>query len=83
MPDKWKFAKMREEKRNVISEAPKIDKEKADKKEEQTEEKKKEEVEKEKSVAEQHAKEAKQQEKEHKHTTSVKEPTYHRMALKK
>jgi len=50
---------------------------------EKTEEKKKDESEKEKSVAEQRSKEAKQDINTQKHTTKIKEESYHRQALKK
>ena len=82
LPEHWKFVKGKHETKHKKVEAPKeIPKEET--KDERTEEEKKAESEKEKSVAEARQIDAKQQAKAEKHTTSVKEPTYHRMALKK
>ena len=82
VPDQVKFLKQKHEKRHKVS-APKEKPKAEEKKEEKTEEEKKVEGEKEKSAAEQKEKFAEQQTKAQKHTTKVKESTFHRMALKK
>lgn len=86
MPDVWKFAKQKNEKlhKEPQTKSSKKETEKAETKtEEQTDEKKKEESEKEQSVANVRAAEAKLDAKTQKHTSKVKEPQIHRMALKK
>ena len=82
LPDHWKFVKQKAERKHKPSEKPKAQSEKKEV-EEKTEEEKKSEIEKEKSVAEVRALEAKQDAKVAKHTTKVKESTFHRLALKK
>lgn len=86
MPSELKFRKIKQD-RLMLKLRPRAEESKKteDKKkiEEKTEEEKKEEVEKEKSVAEFKEKEIKKDAKAKKHTTKVKEPQYHRMALQK
>ena len=81
-PEHIKFLKQKQEKRHKPAEQQKVQV-KEEKKEEKTEEQKTEEKEKEKSVAEARQMEAKQDAKVQKHLTKVKEPGYHRTALKK
>jgi len=83
-PATHRFAKIKHEKRHRASAVPtpKIQP-KEEKPSEQTEEKKKAEKEKEMAVAESRALEAKADAKAKKHTTKVKEESYHRMALQK
>ncbi|MEK6800587.1 MAG: 50S ribosomal protein L31e [Nanoarchaeota archaeon] len=87
MPEKSRFQKIKQEKlldRNRAKQPkspPKLDSKEISK--EETAEEKKSEKEKELSVADQRAAEAKQDAKAKKHTTKVKEPQIHRMALQK
>jgi len=83
VPVHVKFLKKKHEKLNRPAEKPKSPTQPIEKKEEKSKEEKKEEKEKAKSVAEQHAKQAKQEAKAQQKATSVKEPGYHRQALKK
>ena len=87
MPEHVRFLKQKLEKRHKPGEKkpekPEEQKPQEEKPEEKSEEKKIEEQEKEKAVAEQHIKEAEIQAKAQKHLTKVKEPGFHRMALKK
>jgi large subunit ribosomal protein L31e len=81
-PKYVEFSKKKNEKfkkEAVKKEEPK----KEEKKEEKTEEQKKDESEKEKAVEQQNIKQAEQQAKVEKHTTKIKAPEIHRMALKK
>lgn len=83
MPEYVKFKKQKLEKRHKPGEKKPEKPEEQKPQEEKSEEKKTEEKEKEQAVAEQHVKEAEMQAKAQKHLTKVKEPTFHRMALKK
>lgn len=83
MPDTHKFAKSRHDKRHKEPETKKAAPVKQEKKEETSEEKKEEQKEKAQAAAELHAKQAKQDAKAQEKATSVKEPGYHRQALKK
>lgn len=85
LPEFVKFEKAKRERMHKPSEQPKAEAPKEEKKEteEKTEEKKKAESEKEQSVAEVRAAEAKQEAKSQQKVTKVKEPGFHRMAMKK
>jgi len=87
IPAHVKFLKGKHEKRHKKPEVKKEAKPEAKpaetKEEVKTEEQKKDEAEKEKATELLHAKEAKQDAKAQKHTTKVKEESYHRQALKK
>lgn len=85
MPQRVRFEKAKAERRHKPEEKSKsVEKEvKPHEHKEETAEEKKEELEKEKSTEVQHIQEIKSLEKAQKHTTSVKEPIAHRMALKK
>ena len=88
LPEFVKFEKAKRERLHKPAEKPKAEEKKEapaveEKKEEKTEEEKKDEKEKAQSTADVRAKEAEQQAKSQKHLTKAKEPSYHRMALKK
>ncbi|MFH1290343.1 MAG: 50S ribosomal protein L31e [Nanoarchaeota archaeon] len=85
LPDFVKFEIAKKARRHMAAEKPKAEEKKEEpKKEEKTEEEKKEEKEKEQSVAEVRAKEAKVQSKFQKSAgAKTKQPTHHRLALKK
>lgn len=84
MPEAIKFAKLKHEKMHKPGEKTKVEEKKEEPKPEgKTEEEKKEESEKEEAVAQVREADAKQQAKAQKHTTAVKDPGFHRMALKK
>ncbi len=83
MPEYVRFHKQKLEKRHKPSEKKPEKAEEQKPQEEKSEEKKIEEKEKEQAVAEQHIKEAEIQAKVQKHLTKIKEPSFHRMALKK
>lgn len=87
VPELVKFNRIKRDKRHKKSEkkpAPKVEEKPVEQKtEEQKKEEHKEEKEKLLSVEQQNLKQAEQQAKEHKHLTQVKDPRFHRMALKK
>jgi large subunit ribosomal protein L31e len=93
MPEYVRFAKQKQEKFHKPTEVKKEisspqggapqQSEEARSKSESDSKEKKDEKEKEQSSAEQKALQAKQQSKAEKHTTKVKEPSYHRVAMKK
>lgn len=85
LPEFVRFEKAKAERRHKPAEKPKEEKkEEAEKPEEKTEQQKKDEKEKEQSVAEVRAKDAKQTAKVQQSAgAKTKQPTHHRMALKK
>ncbi|OIO80142.1 hypothetical protein AUJ84_04475 [Candidatus Pacearchaeota archaeon CG1_02_32_132] len=83
MPEKLKFAKIKDERRHKKDDKKKEKAERPEDKIEKTEEEKKEEKEKAKSVAIAGEKQAEMQAKEQKHMTKLKTPQIKRMALKK
>lgn len=83
MPEFLKFHKAKLEKMHKKAEKKEEPKIEEKKEEVKTEEQKKDEKEKEKATAEANIKQAEQQVKVQKHTSKVREESYHRMALKK
>lgn len=81
MPDKWKFEKIKHDRRHKKSDKKVV--EKKEEKEEKTDEEKKDEKEKEKSVAVAGEKQMEMQAKADKHVSKGKAPEIRRLALKK